>query len=718
MNKKRLSVVMAGAMLASSVAPVLAAESYEVNGSNKGILIRDLRNLLTKNVFENVDSNKLTTDYRGTSVYKVEINGNKYYTVSESGVTGIKALEDAINNAPAGTEVKVYDRGHATKDGKNYAYALEDMVVGRTFSETELKAIAKEFTDNSSTAQAKYKSIINATYKDGVLTVVTRKATDDVTLSTFTYKAGEKAVDFTKPLAGENSLEQTAVGGDWSGLTGYKEAIDTIVKEGKDIPEELLATVTISNATSKETLKLSDLYDGLFLTEKGQDLLTLSKEYRKVTGSSAALKGKKFKWIKAINRDKNGLYTFNLELVTYEKETANAHGTVLENRVITISSNNEAKLELIRNWFLNEKAAVEVLAGDNRYETAVKVAKENASIEDVAVNGNIVLVNGDSLVDGLAAAPLAAAVWNKNNGTGAEAQRQRVAPILLTESDSLPKATKDYIKELIAEQQVGKLHQVTIYLVGGTTVISKSLENQLKEYGLRVVRAGGANREETSLKVAEVMAKDGDIISGSESNNNGTVEKVDLSHAFVVGADGEADAMSIAPVAAEKGNPIIVSKKGGLSEDAIDTLNGWKNNTNGTNNTISATIIGGETVVSKSTENTLKAKGMQVERIAGSNRQATNAAVISRYAKKGFNRVVVSKDGQNKKGDLIDALTATSLAVKDKAPIVLGTNKLSLAQINSMEQKSVRTGVYVYQVGYGVARDVVKTIADRVGLAK
>ena len=45
MNKKRLSVVMAGAMLASSVAPVMAAKVpyYEVNGSNKGILIKELR---------------------------------------------------------------------------------------------------------------------------------------------------------------------------------------------------------------------------------------------------------------------------------------------------------------------------------------------------------------------------------------------------------------------------------------------------------------------------------------------------------------------------------------------------------------------------------------------------------------------------------------------------------------------------------------------------
>ena len=42
MNKKRLSVVMAGAMLASSVAPVLAAEvqKTEMPANEEGILIR------------------------------------------------------------------------------------------------------------------------------------------------------------------------------------------------------------------------------------------------------------------------------------------------------------------------------------------------------------------------------------------------------------------------------------------------------------------------------------------------------------------------------------------------------------------------------------------------------------------------------------------------------------------------------------------------------
>ena len=48
MNKKRLSVVMAGAMLASSVAPVLAAEvkSYEVSSNDLGLLTAKLREVM------------------------------------------------------------------------------------------------------------------------------------------------------------------------------------------------------------------------------------------------------------------------------------------------------------------------------------------------------------------------------------------------------------------------------------------------------------------------------------------------------------------------------------------------------------------------------------------------------------------------------------------------------------------------------------------------
>ena len=68
------------------------------------------------------------------------------------------------------------------------------------------------------------------------------------------------------------------------------------------------------------------------------------------------------------------------------------------------------------------KFPVQKLAGDNRYETAVKVAKENADINTVSQNGNIVLVNGNALVDGLAGKntplqPFVEVIWGNTNGS-------------------------------------------------------------------------------------------------------------------------------------------------------------------------------------------------------------------------------------------------------------------------------------------------------------
>ena len=366
-----------------------------------------------------------------------------------------------------------------------------------------------------------------------------------------------------------------------------------------------------------------------------------------------------------------------------------------EKNVITISSNNKGQLEIFNTWMKRGQASVEVLAGTNRYETAVKVAKENAKIEDVALNGNIVLVNGNALVDGLAAAPLAASVVNKIGNIPFDGY---VAPILLTETNSLPKATLQYMKELVKHQTVGSLDQVTVYLVGGEAVISQNVVNQLKSIGVRVVRAGGEDREATSLAVAKLMENDNDV---------------DVKNAFLVGADGEADAMSIASVAAQKKQPIIVESRKGLSDSTVDYLKGGK-----FVSAKSATIIGGETVVSGETEAKLKEEKVSVDRVAGSNRKATNAKVIDRFASNYIQRVVLSKDGQTNKSELIDALTATSLASKNNAPIVLATNKMSNEQVNALEKKANRNGVYVYQVGHGVARDVLKQIATRIGLSK
>ena len=198
------------------------------------------------------------------------------------------------------------------------------------------------------------------------------------------------------------------------------------------------------------------------------------------------------------------------------------------------------------------------------------------------------------------------------------------------------------------------------------------------------------NREETSLLVAEEIGEGKD--------------------AFVVGAEGEADAMSIAAYAASQRQPIVVAKKGGISEEALETLEYVK-----------VTVIGGESVVSASEYKKIKAVAKAITRVSGSNRQATNAEIIARYYTNDFagaaKNVVVAKDGQKNKSELIDALAATTLASKNNAPIVLATNKLSNAQINALELNASSANA-VYQVGHGVARDIVKTIATRLGVIK
>ena len=681
MNKKRLSVVMAGAMLASAVAPVLAATpQYEVNGSNRGLLIKELRELMLSKTFANEAVNK---EFAGECVFYVQmgkgLDVKQFYTVES-----IPKMEEAINAAPVGTVIEVVNGGYVEKNGKYYHFALEDKVTEteKTFNKASLKEAADKFKAN----KENYPAIYSMDFDGETLTVELRKAADETKLETVTFKAGDKELDFSKPVdVNGDVLDGRTPQSDWSDLATFKPVVSTeTIKKGDPIDEKVVARLTVSDADSKVNVKLSDLYDVLLLTSKGQELLDKVKEANAVKNDGLYVS------VADVKTSKNGIFTFDMEFVN-TNPTTNKY----EKNVITISSNNKGQLEIFNTWMKRGQASVEVLAGTNRYETAVKVAKENAKIEDVALNGNIVLVNGNALVDGLAAAPLAASVVNKIGNIPFDGY---VAPILLTETNSLPKATLQYMKELVKHQTVGSLDQVTVYLVGGEAVISQNVVNQLKSIGVRVVRAGGEDREATSLAVAKLMENDNDV---------------DVKNAFLVGADGEADAMSIASVAAQKKQPIIVESRKGLSDSTVDYLKGGK-----FVSAKSATIIGGETVVSGETEAKLKEEKVSVDRVAGSNRKATNAKVIDRFASNYIQRVVLSKDGQTNKSELIDALTATSLAVKDNAPIVLATNKMSNEQVNALEKKANRNGVYVYQVGHGVARDVLKQIATRIGLAK
>ena len=735
MNKKRLSVVMAGAMLASSVAPVLAAEvqKSEVSANEKGLLLEELRTLLETNKFANDELNK---DFAGKSVYKIYVNGNPALGLDDKELDVHSTQKDwqhVFNSLRVGDKVEVYSKGFKVVEGKGN-YHFETTVETPVYkTSADLKAVIGFIKEGDNTISESYKDVVKDVVYDDVANRVVITLKDDLQVP---GQESEKTIILDTKENNRKLKEGKVDAKNHPSNVVIGRNVDTLYYKNTSTNKEAAFKEYANKAVSMENFggfiyasdvvnpsspiasglvkeykitpggynyDVTDLYDGLFLTEKGKeffgmlkDNVSIGREVRLVVKDAKGVdKGLRYtigakvsdssvvqaeKDIKATLKDFKDNYRVEVRLF--------AKGDLKE-EVYSISGKDLSNISRLASWMIKPQARVDILEGANRYETAANIAREYAGLtgDVTSYNGyhaNIVLVNGNALVDGLAAAPLASKLsYNTNNAVK--------VPILLTEADALPKATKTYLKEVIKNIEVGNLKDVTIHLVGGESVLNKSLERELRGLGFDVERYGGANREETSLAVAKEM----------ETNK-----------AFVVGAEGEADAMSIASVAASSKTPIIVAKKGGISEDAVYALRDSN-----------VTIIGGKAVVSENDENAIKAEANGVIRIKGSNRQATNAEIIKRYYKGGYadsvgnaKNIIVAKDGQRNKSELVDALAAANMASEKKAPIVLATNKLSKAQLEAIISNGNEVHA-LYQVGIGVDEEnVVRAIARQLGL--
>jgi putative cell wall-binding protein len=145
---------------------------------------------------------------------------------------------------------------------------------------------------------------------------------------------------------------------------------------------------------------------------------------------------------------------------------------------------------------------VERIFGDDRFETAAKIAAKGKA--DTAF-----VVSGYAPADSLVAGPLA---FSKNY------------PILLV-GNNVP----DFTSKALADLGIKN-----IYVIGGTGVVSESVYNDLAAKADQIVRYGGNDRVATSLEVAQ----------------NLYTNPVNFS---IVGYDGLADAVG----AAVFGNPIL-----------------------------------------------------------------------------------------------------------------------------------------------------------------
>ncbi|HBE9437124.1 cell wall binding protein [Clostridioides difficile] len=622
MNRKNLSVIMAAAMISTSVATVFAAETTQVK--KETITKKEATELVSK--VRDLMSQKYTGGSQvGQPIYEIKVGE----TLSKLKIiTNIDELEKLVNALGENKEliVTITDKGHIT----NSANEVVAEAIEKYENSADLSSEANSITEKAKTeTNGLYKvADVKASYdstKDK-LVITLRDKTGTVTSKTIEIGIGDEKIDLTA-----NPVDSTGTNLDPSAEGFRVNKIDKLgVAGAKNINDVQLAEITIKNS-DLNTVSPQDLYDGYRLTVKGNMV---------VNGTSKSISD-----ISAKDSE-TGKYKFTIKYT-------DASGKAIE---LTVESTNEKDLKDAKAA-LEGNSKVKLIAGDDRYATAVAIAKQTKYTE------NVVIVNSNKLVDGLAATPLA---------------QSKKAPILLASDNEIPKVTLDYIKDIIKKSPSAK-----IYIVGGESAVSNTAKKQLESVTKNVERLAGDDRHTTSVAVAKAMGS--------------------FKDAFVVGAKGEADAMSIAAKAAELKAPIIVNGWNDLSADAIKLMDGKE-----------IGIVGGSNNVSSQIENQLADidKDRKVQRVEGETRHDTNAKVIETYYGK-LDKLYVAKDGYGNNGMLVDALAAGPLAA-GKGPILLAKTDITDSQKSALSKK-LNLGAEVTQIGNGVELTVIQKIAKILG---
>lgn len=248
------------------------------------------------------------------------------------------------------------------------------------------------------------------------------------------------------------------------------------------------------------------------------------------------------------------------------------------------------------------------LAGQTRYETASAIAKQGSQ-SDYAI-----LAYGENYPDALASTPLA----KKYN-----------APILLTTSNSLPTSTKQALTDLQTKN---------VIIVGGTGVISSSVDIELQSMGINVTRIFGNDKYETAIKIAQQITTSSEL--------------------FVCTSEDYPDALSVAPIAAIKQIPIILVPRDYLP----DSIKSYISSAN-INKTY---VIGYSDVIDDSVVNQFP----HSERILGSDKYTRNIAVNQKFNVEFSSDKICLATGEG----FADALTGSAYAAKISSPIILINN--------------------------------------------
>lgn len=355
-----------------------------------------------------------------------------------------------------------------------------------------------------------------------------------------------------------------------------------------------------------------NIYDSSFTSSKSE-----ARVLKKFMDKN--LKGKQMEFPKVYAFDKNSKEdTINIEVYVDAmdaiKNNAQSYDDIVkgagrQNARLVLDWSKAKKVEDNQGNDSNE--VVKRLAGDDRYETTIKISKDNFKSADT-----VVLASGTNSADALAASSLATS---------------KSAPILLTKRNEIGKNVFDEIKRLNANN---------VIVVGGKVSISEKVVSDLKDKNITVKRLAGDNRYETSYEIAKELLK---------SNK--------AKEAIIVNGFKNVDALSVSSLATKENLPILLNDGNRLSKDIKNIV--------GDSNIKKMYIIGGRTSLPRRIEDNIKALDIEYERLAGEDRYETSSK-IAKYAYENSDKVILAS-GENS----IDALAAGVLTKMEKAPMLL-----------------------------------------------
>ncbi|MDP4179302.1 MAG: cell wall-binding repeat-containing protein [Bacillota bacterium] len=316
-------------------------------------------------------------------------------------------------------------------------------------------------------------------------------------------------------------------------------------------------------------------------------------------------------------------------------------------------SPNINKISGIINIF-NSQISTSRISGKDRYETSANIVESGWG----TTSSTAIIATGENFPDALCAAPLA----RKNN-----------APIILTATNALSDNAKN---------ELSRLKVKNVFIIGGTGAVSQQTEDAIKALGINITRISGKNRYETSEKVAEYIGASSKIV-------------------LATGNDFP-DALSVAPIAAMKGIPILLTDKTSMPQETQNYLDSHKADIT------DSYVIGGTGVISDTAITTVT----NPKRLFGANRYETNKAIVNEFSNNLNSGNVYIATGK----DFPDALACSALAPITDSPIILAdsSSDVSIKSYLSSNADSIGSAIAVGGTG-AVPEALLNNVADNYG---